>query len=135
MAIHVRASFVAAQAAARHMRDGGRIISIGSCLGERVGGPNMTVYAASKAALIGLSKGLAHDLGARGITANVVQPGPVDTDMNPADGPDAEAARQGLALRRYGHVDDIAAMVSLLAGEGGRFVTGAAIAIDGGFSA
>ena len=135
MAIHVRASFVAAQAAARHMRDGGRIINIGSCLGERVGGPNMTVYAASKAALIGLSKGLAHDLGARGITANVVQPGPVDTDMNPADGPDAEAARQGLALRRYGHVDDIAAMVSLLAGEGGRFVTGAAIAIDGGFSA
>ena len=135
MAIHVRASFVAAQAAARHMRDGGRIISIGSCLGERVGGPNMTVYAASKAALIGLSKGLAQDLGARGITANVVQPGPVDTDMNPADGPDAEAARQGLALRRYGHVDDIAAMVALLAGEGGRFVTGAAIAVDGGFSA
>lgn len=135
MAIHVRASFVAAQAAARHMRDGGRIINIGSCLGERVGGPNMTVYAASKAALVGLSKGLAQDLGARGITANVVQPGPVDTDMNPADGPDAEAARQGLALRRYGHVDDIAAMVSLLAGDGGRFVTGAAIAVDGGFSA
>lgn len=135
MAIHVRASFVAAQTAARHMRDGGRIINIGSCLGERVGGPNMTVYAASKAALIGLSKGLAQDLGARGITANVVQPGPVDTDMNPANGPDAEALRQGLALRRYGHVDDIAAMVALLAGEGGRFVTGAAIAVDGGFSA
>ncbi|WP_368564297.1 3-oxoacyl-ACP reductase family protein [Pseudoxanthomonas sp. UTMC 1351] len=135
MSIHVRASFVAAQAAARHMHDGGRIINIGSCLGERVGGPNMTVYAASKAALVGLSKGLAQDLGPRGITANVVQPGPVDTDMNPANGPDAEAARQGLALRRYGHVDDIAAMVALLAGEGGRFVTGAAIAVDGGFSA
>ncbi|HSX63503.1 MAG TPA: 3-oxoacyl-ACP reductase family protein [Pseudoxanthomonas sp.] len=135
MAIHVRASFVAAQTAARHMSNGGRIINIGSCLGERVGGPNMTVYAASKAALIGLSKGLAQDLGARGITANVVQPGPVDTDMNPANGPDAEALRQGLALRRYGHVDDIAAMVALLAGEGGRFVTGAAIAVDGGFSA
>jgi 3-oxoacyl-[acyl-carrier protein] reductase len=135
MAIHVRASFVAAQAAARHMRDGGRIINIGSCLGERVGGPNMTVYAASKAALIGLSKGLAQDLGVRGITTNVVQPGPVDTDMNPANGPDAEALKQGLALRRYGHVDDIAAMVALLAGEGGRFVTGAAIAVDGGFSA
>jgi 3-oxoacyl-[acyl-carrier protein] reductase len=135
MAIHVRASFVAAQAAARHMHDGGRIINIGSCLGERVGGPNMTVYAASKAALIGLSKGLAHDLGARGITTNVVQPGPVDTDMNPASGPNAEAKAQGLALRRYGHVDDIAAMVALLAGEGGRFITGAAIAVDGGFSA
>jgi 3-oxoacyl-[acyl-carrier protein] reductase len=135
MAIHVRASFVAAQAAARHMHGDGRIINIGSCLGERVGGPNMTVYAASKAALIGLSKGLAQDLGGRGITANVIQPGPVDTDMNPANGPDAEALRQGLALRRYGHVDDIAAMVAMLAGEGGRFVTGAAIAVDGGFSA
>ncbi len=135
MAIHVRASFVAAQTAARHMRDGGRIINIGSCLGERVGGPNMTVYAASKAALIGLSKGLAHDLGARGITANVVQPGPVDTDMNPANGAGAEAQRQGLALQRYGHVDDVAAMVALLAGEGGRFVTGTAISVDGGFSA
>lgn len=135
MAIHVRASFIAAQVAARHMHDGGRIINIGSCLGERVGGPNMTVYAASKAALIGLSKGLAQDLGPRGITANVIQPGPVDTDMNPANGPDAEALRQGLALRRYGHVDDIAAMVAMLAGEGGRFVTGASIAVDGGFSA
>lgn len=135
MAIHVRASFVAAQTAARHMRDGGRIINIGSCLGERVGGPNMTVYAASKAALIGLSKGLAQDLGARGITANVVQPGPVDTDMNPVNGAGAEVQRQGLALRRYGHVDDVAAMVALLAGEGGRFVTGTAISVDGGFSA
>ena len=135
MAIHVRASFVAAQTAARHMRDGGRIINIGSCLGERVGGPNMTVYAASKAALIGLSKGLAQDLGARGITVNVVQPGPVDTDMNPVNGAGAEAQRQGLALQRYGHVDDVAAMVALLAGEGGRFVTGTAISVDGGFSA
>ncbi|MEZ0469099.1 SDR family NAD(P)-dependent oxidoreductase [Luteimonas salinilitoris] len=135
MAIHVRAAFVAAQAAARHMREGGRIINIGSCLAERTGGPNMTVYAASKAALTGLSKGLAQDLGARGITVNVVHPGPVDTDMNPADADAADAQRQGLPLGHFGSADDVAAMVAHLAGEGGRFVTGAAISVDGGFSA
>ncbi|MDH5824686.1 3-oxoacyl-ACP reductase FabG [Luteimonas sp. RD2P54] len=135
MAIHVRASFVAAQAAARHMHAGGRIINIGSCLAERTGGPNMTVYAASKAALTGLSKGLAQDLGPRGITANVVHPGPVDTDMNPADSELADLQRKALPLGHYGHADDVAATVAHLAGEGGRFITGAAIAVDGGFAA
>lgn len=135
LSIHVRASFVASQAAARHMGEGGRIVNIGSCLAERVAGPEMTLYAMSKAALIGLSKGLAFDLGPRGITANVVQPGPTDTDMNPADGAHAQVQREKLALGHYGSADDIAATVVHLAGPGGRFITGASIAVDGGFAA
>lgn len=135
LSIHVRASFVAARAAARRMGEGGRIVNIGSCLAERVAGPEMTLYAMSKAALIGLSKGLAFDLGPRGITANVVQPGPTDTDMNPADGEHAQDQRLKLALGHYGSADDIAATVVHLAGPGGRFITGASIAVDGGFAA
>ena len=135
LSIHVRASFVASQTAARHMGEGGRIVNIGSCLAERVAGPEMTLYAMSKAALIGLSKGLAFDLGPRGITANVVQPGPTDTDMNPADGEHAQLQREKLALGHYGSADDIAATVVHLAGPGGRFITGASIAVDGGFAA
>ncbi len=135
LSIHVRASFVASQAAARYMGEGGRIVNIGSCLAERVAGAEMTLYAMSKAALTGLSKGLAFDLGPRGITANVVQPGPTDTDMNPADGDHAQEQRTKLALGHYGSADDIAATVVHLAGPGGRFITGASIAVDGGFAA
>jgi 3-oxoacyl-[acyl-carrier protein] reductase len=135
LAIHVRAAFVAAQAAARHMGAGGRIITIGTCNVERVPGPGVTLYAMSKSALIGLTKGLARDLGPRGITVNLINPGPIDTDMNPADGPGADEERRLLALGHFGSGEDIAAMVAHLAGEGGRFVTGAAIAVDGGFAA
>ncbi|WP_437779818.1 3-oxoacyl-ACP reductase family protein [Sorangium sp. So ce1097] len=135
LAIHVRAVFLASQAAARHMGAGGRIISIGSCLAERAPGPGTTLYSMSKAALVGFTKGLARDLGPRGITANVVQPGPIDTDMNPADGPGAEGQRKLAALGHYGSADDIASTVAHLAGEGGRFITGATIAVDGGFAA
>ncbi|MGH8083146.1 MAG: SDR family NAD(P)-dependent oxidoreductase [Lysobacter sp.] len=135
MAIHVRAPFVAAQAASKHLTRGGRIITIGSCLGERVGAPGMTLYSLSKAAVIGLSKGLAQDLGKRGITANVVQPGPIDTDMNPANGEGADHQRSGLALGEYGRAEDVAATVAHLAGPGGTFITGTAISVDGGFSA
>ncbi|WP_438017150.1 SDR family oxidoreductase [Sorangium sp. So ce315] len=135
LAIHVRSVFLASQAAARHMGAGGRIVSIGSCLAERAPGPGTTLYSMSKAALVGLTKGLARDLGPRGITANLVQPGPIDTDMNPADGPGAEEQRRLLALGHYGSADDIAATVAHLAGEGGRFITGATIAVDGGFAA
>jgi NAD(P)-dependent dehydrogenase (short-subunit alcohol dehydrogenase family) len=135
LAIYVRAVFVAAQAAARRMGEGGRIISIGSCLAERVPGPGLSLYAMSKSALIGLTKGLARDLGLRGITANVVHPGPTDTDMNPADGPGADAERALLAVGEFGRAEDIAATVAHLAGPGGRFITGAAIAVDGGFAA
>jgi 3-oxoacyl-[acyl-carrier protein] reductase len=135
LAIHVRAVFVASQAALRHMEAGGRIISIGSCLAQRVPHPGVALYAMSKSALIGFTKGLARDVGERGITVNVVDPGSTDTDMNPADGTDAEAQRSFMALGRYGSADDIAAMVAHLAGPGGRFVTGASIAVDGGYAA
>ena len=138
LAIHVRSSFLAAQAAARHMGrggQGGRIIAIGSCLADYAGAPGMTLYVMTKAALTGMTRGLARDLGPRGITANIIHPGPTDTDMNPADGPGADGQRQGIALGHYGEAADIAAMVAHLAGEGGRWVTGASIAVDGGVNA
>jgi 3-oxoacyl-[acyl-carrier protein] reductase len=135
MAVHAMGSFVAAQAAATHMGQGGRIISIGSCFAERVPYPGLSLYAMSKAALVGLTKGLARDLGERGITVNVVHPGSTDTDMNPAEGPDADAEREYIALGRYAAPEEIAATVVALAGDAGRFVSGAAIPVDGGFAA
>src|SRR5688572_26607316 len=116
LAVNVRAVFVATQAAAKHMKTGGRIITIGSCNAERMPFIGGAVYAMSKAGLVGLTKGLARDLGPRGITVNNVQPGPVDTDMNPANGPFAETLKGLMALRRYGTGDEIAALVSYLAG-------------------
>ncbi|MFC4055089.1 SDR family oxidoreductase [Actinomadura syzygii] len=133
--IHVRAAFVAAQAASRHLGQGGRIVNIGSSMAERVPYPGWTLYAMSKSALTGLTRGLARDLGPRGITANVVQPGSTDTEMNPADSPDAEFERGFSALGRYGRAEEIAAMVAHLAGPGGDYVTGAAISVDGGYAA
>ncbi len=134
-AIDVRAVFTASQAAARHMSEGGRIITIGSALAERVPVPGLTLYAMAKSALTGLTKGLARDLGPRGITAVVVHGGLIDTDMNPADGPAAAALSSLPALGRYGGANDIAAAVAYLAGPDGRYVTGTAITIDGGFAA
>ncbi|WP_336205784.1 SDR family NAD(P)-dependent oxidoreductase [Nonomuraea sp. LPB2021202275-12-8] len=135
LAVHARASFVLAQAAARHLPAGGRIVMIGSSLAERVPYPGWTLYAMSKSALTGLTKGLARDLGPRGITANLVHPGSTDTEMNPADGPEADEERRFTALDRYCSPDDIAATVAHLAGEGGRHITGAAIAVDAGVTA
>lgn len=135
IAVNFRAVIIGTQAAARHMGRGGRIITIGSCLGDMVPDPGITLYSATKAAVAGLTRGLARDLGSRGITANVVQPGPIDTDMNPADGPGADGQRKRIAIGEYGHVDDIAAMVSHLAGQNGRFITGAALTVDGGHNA
>jgi 3-oxoacyl-[acyl-carrier protein] reductase len=135
LAIDVRAVFLASQAAARHMGEGGRIINIGTSLAERVPGPGLTVYAMCKSALIGLTKGLARDLGPRGITATLVQAGPIDTDMNPADGPVADFLSGVTALGRFGVVDDVAATVAHLAGVGGRYASGTAITVDGGFAA
>ncbi|MGW5442685.1 3-oxoacyl-ACP reductase family protein [Streptomyces sp. DASNCL29] len=135
LATHVRTVFTAAQTASRHMTDGGRIINIGSCLTERLPGPGMTLYAMSKSALQGLTKGLARDLGPRGITAVVVDPGPTDTDMNPAEGPAADFLRGFIAVGHYGHARDVAGMVAYLAGPGGRHVTGNSILVDGGFAA
>jgi 3-oxoacyl-[acyl-carrier protein] reductase len=135
VAINVRAVFVAAQEAARHMGEGGRIITIGSVNADRMPFAGGSVYAMSKAAVAGLTRGLARDLGPRGITVNNVQPGPVDTDLNPAQGPFAESLKSLMALPRYGHGDEVAAMVSYLAGPEAAFVTGASLTIDGGFAA
>ncbi len=135
LSVNIRAVFLAAQAASRHMRSGGRIISLGSSLAERVPRPQTSLYALSKSALIGLTKGLARELGPRGITVNVVHPGSTDTDMNPADGPQADAQRALLALGQYGTPEDIASLVAYLASAESRFITGAGIAIDGGFTA
>ena len=134
-AVNVRAVFVATQAAVKHMSEGGRIINIGSCNAERMPFAGGAVYAMSKAALVGLVKGLARDLGPRGITINNVQPGPVDTEMNPAHSDFAEMLKQQMALPRYGNVDEIAAMVAYLASPEAGFVTGASLTIDGGFTA
>ncbi|MCY1397533.1 Cyclic-di-GMP-binding biofilm dispersal mediator protein [compost metagenome] len=135
LAINVRSVFVATQEAARHMNEGGRIINIGSTNAERMpftgGGP----YAMSKSALVGLTKGLARDLGPRGITINTVQPGPVDTDMNPADGEFAETLIGLMAVGRYGKASEIASFVAYLAGPEAGYITGASLTIDGGFSA
>ncbi len=135
LAINVRSVFIASQEAARHMKEGGRIINIGSTNADRMPFAGGGVYAMSKSALIGLTKGLARDLGPRGITINNVQPGPVDTDMNPASGEFAETLLDLMAIRRYGKSEEIAAMVAYLAGPEAGYVTGASLTIDGGFGA
>jgi 3-oxoacyl-[acyl-carrier protein] reductase len=133
--INVRAPIVAIQTAVKHMQEGGRIITIGSCLGERVAGPGITIYSMTKGAVANLARGLARDLGPRGITVNVVEPGPIDTDMNPADAAGAADQARSTALGRYGKPEDIADMVAHLAGESGRFITGASFLVDGGYAA
>ncbi|MER8091821.1 SDR family oxidoreductase [Streptomyces goshikiensis] len=135
LAVNVRGAFLAAQAAAGRMGPGGRIITVGSCMTQRVPGPGGTLYAMSKAALSGLTKALARELGERGITANLVHPGPVDTDMNPADGPYAVPQSALTALGRFGRPEEVAAMVSFLAGADAGYVTGAEFSVDGGHAA
>ena len=135
IAINVRAVFVATQAAVKHMKEGGRIINIGSTNAERMPFAGGGIYAMSKSALQGLVKGLAHDLGPRGITINNVQPGPIATEMNPPEGEFAEMLKKLMALPRYGSVEEIAGMVAYLASPEAGFITGASLMIDGGFSA
>ncbi|UCM91112.1 SDR family NAD(P)-dependent oxidoreductase [Streptomyces marincola] len=135
LAVHVRAAFLAAQAALPHLPDGGRIITVGSNLADRAPYPGVALYAMTKAALGGLTRGLARDLGPRGITVNVVHPGSTRTDMNPDEGPDADAQRALTALGRYLEPDDIAATVAHLAGPAGRNITGTAITVDAGANA
>ncbi|MER7464289.1 SDR family oxidoreductase [Streptomyces sp. NPDC097981] len=135
LAVNVRGAFLTAQAAAARMGSGGRIVTIGSCMAQRVPGPGGTLYAMSKSALTGLTKALARELGGRGITANLVHPGPVDTGMNPADGPHAAPQRALTALGRFGTAQEVAALVSFLAGPDGSYATGAEFTVDGGHAA
>jgi 3-oxoacyl-[acyl-carrier protein] reductase len=135
LAVNVRAVFVASKAAAAHMRDGGRIINISSTNAGRMPFAGGAAYAMSKSALTGLAKGMARDLGPRKITVNNVQPGPIDTDMNPAEGAFADALHGLMALPRHGHAVVVAAMVAYLASPEAAFVTGADLLIDGGFAA
>jgi 3-oxoacyl-[acyl-carrier protein] reductase len=134
-AIHARAPFFAAQAAARHMPNGGRIISIGSNLSTRVPSAGLALYVSSKSALIGMTRALARELGPQGITVNTVDPGSTDTDMNPANGAHAASQLAHNALGRFGAPDDVAAAVLHLAGPGGRSITGSSILVDSGFNA
>ncbi|MET8859794.1 3-oxoacyl-ACP reductase family protein [Streptomyces sp. NPDC004579] len=133
--VNVRGVFLASRSAAPHLGDGGRIVTIGSCMTQRVPGPGGTLYAMSKSALIGLTKALARELGDRGITANIVHPGPVDTDMNPADGPYAAGQSALTAVGRFGAAEEVASIVAYLAGSEAAYVTGAEFAVDGGHAA
>jgi 3-oxoacyl-[acyl-carrier protein] reductase len=135
LAVNVRSVFVATQQVLRHMKDGGRIITIGSTNADRMPFAGGAAYAMSKSAIVGLTKGLARDLGPRGITVNNVQPGPVDTDMNPAQGEFAQTLLGLMAIQRYGKGEEIAAFVSYLAGPEAGYITGASLSIDGGFAA
>src|SRR2546427_3304484 len=134
-AVNVGGVAAAVRAAATVMGEGGRIISIGSAVGTHVPFPGISDYAATKAAVAGYTKGWARDLGPKGITVNTVQPGPIDTDMNPADGTFAEVHKAGTALGRYGRPEEIGATVAFLASQGAAFITGASIDVDGGFNA
>ncbi|HEY4291858.1 3-oxoacyl-ACP reductase family protein [Luteibacter sp.] len=135
LAVNVRAAVIASRAAARVMGQGGRIIHIGSTNAERMPFAGGAVYAMSKSALQGLTQGLARDLGPKGITVNLVQPGPVDTDMNPANGPMASGLIPMLAVGRYGRPEEVASFVAYLAGPEAANITGASLMIDGGFAA
>ena len=133
--INVRGVFVATQAALKHMKSGGRIIMIGSSVGERVVVPGLVPYAATKGAVKIFSQALSRELGRRGITVNNVQPGPIDTELNPAVGDWAVPQKAATALDRYGNVDEIAAMVAFVAGPESSYITGANLTVDGGTNA
>jgi 3-oxoacyl-[acyl-carrier protein] reductase len=133
--INIRGVLVATQAALKHMKSGGRIIMIGSAVGERVAAPGLVPYAATKGAVKMFSQALAREIGSRGITINNVQPGPIDTELNPASGDWAVPQKAATALDRYGHVDEIAAMVAFVAGPESSYMTGANLTVDGGMNA
>ncbi|WP_077146926.1 SDR family oxidoreductase [Sphingopyxis sp. KK2] len=133
--VNVNAPYHASVEAARQMPEGGRIIVIGSVNGDRMPVPGMASYALSKSALQGMARGLARDFGPRGITINIVQPGPIDTDANPEDGPMRELMHGFMAIKRHGRPEEVAGMVAWLAGPEAGFVTGAMHTIDGAFGA
>ena len=133
--INLRGVLVATQAALKHMPDNGRIISIGSCVGERTMTPGLTAYSATKGAVKMFTQGLAREVGRRGITVNNVQPGPIDTDLNPASGDWAVPQLANTALNRYGNVDEVAALVAFVASPEAAYITGANLTVDGGTNA
>ena len=133
--INLRGVFTTTQAALKHLRSGGRIINISSAVSERLMVPGLVAYAATKGAVKMFTQGLAREVGARGITVNSVEPGPIDTELNPAAGDWAIPQIAGTALKRYGHVDDVAAMVAFVAGPEAGYITGANLAVDGGTNA
>ena len=135
IAVNVTGVYIASQEASKHMRDGGRIIQIGSVNSQSMPFAGGSVYALTKGAVASFTKGLARDLGPRKITVNNIQPGPVDTDMNPANGAFADTLRGLMALKRYGHVDEIAGFVAYLASPEAGYITGASLLADGGFAA
>jgi 3-oxoacyl-[acyl-carrier protein] reductase len=133
--INIRGLFIATQAALKHMNDGGRIIVIGSCVGERNMTPGLAAYAATKGAVKMFAQSLSREIGARGITVNNIQPGPIDTDLNPASGDWATPQKANTALNRYGTVAEIAAMVAFVASPAAAYITGASLTVDGGTNA
>jgi 3-oxoacyl-[acyl-carrier protein] reductase len=133
--VNVRGTLVATQAALKHMKSGGRIIMIGSSVGERVMVPGLVPYSATKGAVKMFSQGLSREVGSRGITVNNVQPGPIDTDLNPAAGEWALPQKAATALDRYGHVEEVAALVAFVAGPEASYITGANLTVDGGMNA
>jgi 3-oxoacyl-[acyl-carrier protein] reductase len=134
-AVNVGGVAAAVRAAAKVMGQGGRIISVGSVLGPRVPFPGVADYSATKAAVAGYTRGWARDLGPRGITVNAVQPGPIDTDMNPSEGDFAAPQKAATALGRYGRPEEVAAAIVFLAGPGASYITGTTLDVDGGFNA
>jgi len=133
--INLRGVFVATQAALKHMNDGGRIIMIGSCVGERLMTPGLASYAATKGAVKMFSQGLSREVGGRGITVNNIQPGPIDTDLNPSGSEWSVPQKAVTALNRYGRVDEVASLVAFVAGPESSYITGANLTVDGGTNA
>src|SRR5712692_8076487 len=133
--INIRGVFVTTQAALKHMKSGGRIIMIGSSVGERNNMPGLTPYSATKGAVKMFTQGLSREVGSRGITVNNIQPGPIDTDLNPAAGDWAVPQKANTALDRYGHVDEVAALVAFVASSESSYITGANLTVDGGVNA
>jgi 3-oxoacyl-[acyl-carrier protein] reductase len=133
--LNVRAVIITTQASLRHMKSGARVIMIGSCVGERMMIPGLAIYSATKGAVKMFTQALAREIGHRGVTVNNVQPGPIDTDLNPATGHWAKPQADNTALKRFGNVEDVAALVAFVAGPGSSYITGANLTVDGGTNA
>jgi 3-oxoacyl-[acyl-carrier protein] reductase len=133
-AVNVRAPFVATEAATPHLRDGGRVIMIGSIVADRIGVAGAALYTTTKAAIAGMTRGLARDFGPKGVTVNNVQPGPTETDMNPADGPNVDWLKAASPLGRLGRPEEIASLVAFLAGPQSSYINGASLTVDGGYN-